>query len=54
MGWKSQPTAVVNLEDVRVPQENLLGKEVRAPYRFIATVCLEMGKDRHPVSRRMG
>lgn len=28
MGWKSQPTAVVNFEDVRVPRENMIGQEV--------------------------
>ena len=27
MGWKSQPTAVVNFEDVRVPVSHLLGEE---------------------------
>lgn len=25
MGWNSQPTAIVNLENVRVPHENVLG-----------------------------
>ncbi|KAJ7550114.1 hypothetical protein O6H91_07G083900 [Diphasiastrum complanatum] len=27
LGWRSQPTATVILEDVRVPESNLLGKE---------------------------
>ncbi|CAN5183312.1 isobutyryl-CoA dehydrogenase [soil metagenome] len=27
MGWNSQPTATVNLDDVRIPAENLIGKE---------------------------
>ncbi|WP_019961703.1 isobutyryl-CoA dehydrogenase [Woodsholea maritima] len=27
MGWNSQPTAVVNFEDCRVPAENLIGEE---------------------------
>lgn len=27
MGWKSQPTALVHLEDVRVPASQLIGKE---------------------------
>lgn len=35
MGWKCQPTAVVNFEDCRVPAENLLGKEVGAVIRWM-------------------
>jgi alkylation response protein AidB-like acyl-CoA dehydrogenase len=27
MGWKSQPTALVHLEDVRVPASQLIGQE---------------------------
>ena len=27
MGWNSQPTTLVSMEDVRVPQENLLGEK---------------------------
>ena len=27
VGWNSQPTAVVNFDDVEVPAENLLGAE---------------------------
>jgi hypothetical protein len=27
LGWKSQPTAMVNLENCRVPADNLIGKE---------------------------
>ena len=27
MGWKNQPTRVVSLSDVKIPLENLMGKE---------------------------
>ena len=27
MGWKSQPTRIVSLSDVKIPQSNLIGKE---------------------------
>lgn len=27
MGWNCQPTRVVNFDDVKVPKENLLGKQ---------------------------
>jgi len=27
LGWNCQPTAVVNLEDVRVPASNMVGKQ---------------------------
>lgn len=27
MGWKIQPTCLVNFEDVRIPAKNLVGKE---------------------------
>lgn len=27
MGWNVQPTRIVNMDDVKVPKENLLGKK---------------------------
>lgn len=27
MGWKNSPTTVVNFDDLRIPEENLISKE---------------------------
>jgi hypothetical protein len=37
MGWKTQPTCAVNLEDVRVPAANLIG-QVKADYIILSFI----------------